>query len=146
MEVKYKLFGNKKGIVKDRIPHKFSKDVVFSFEGLVGNYTLILKDDNKDTLYRQINGGTCVAPLSFLKRDISVIVVDLNDSIDKKYICEGIICQQEQGFTWIMPEGINILNEIVEAQNQIDKLSSDVKTLSEAIARHEREYHENDII
>lgn len=139
MKIKYRLFKNKRGIISDRKPKKFDSDVTFCFDTSNDSLTLILKNEEGETLYRSINGGTSLIPIKFLNGNISVTVADLSDS-KEQYSCEGIVCQAEDGIVWIMPEGLDIPLEIISAQNQIDILSAELEETRKEIVRLERDF------
>lgn len=146
MKVKYKLFKNKRGIISDRKPKKFDKDVTFCFDGAGENLTLILKNEEGETLYRSIIGGTSLIPIKFLNGNITVIVADLNNSMSVKYKCDGLICQKDAERVWIMPEEMDLPLEIIEAQNEIEKLKCELKKACDEIAFLKEAYQGYDVI
>lgn len=146
MEVLYNLFKNKKGIIIERTPKRFTEDVVVSFIGAGDNLTLILEDSKKNTCYRKIEKGKAIIPFAFLDGKTSVIVADLDNSLSKKYKCEGLICKRENNSVWIMPEGLDLPLEIVRAQEQIEELRNEVKILSEKLEEFKKDYECYDLI
>ena len=145
MNIKYKLFRNQKGLIIERAPKKIKSDVTVSFSGGDG-LTAIFKDSDGNSIYRNIVDEKCIIPFSFLKGTVSVIVTDLNNSMKVKYKCERLICQKETDFVWVMPEEMNLPIEIIEAQNQIEELKSELKKALSEIAFLKEAYQGYDVI
>ena len=146
MDIQYKLFKNKMGVILERTPKRFFGSVHFQFENAGDNLTAIFKDRDGNVLYRALENSACSAPLSFFAGEITVIVVDLNNSMSVKYKCEGLICQKDKDSVWIMPEGIDLPLEIIEAQNQIEELRSELKKAFSEIAILKEAYQGYDVI
>ena len=143
--IKYKLFKDGKGVVADRMPKKFKTTVTLNFgEDTVG-YTLILKDINGNASYRDLKGGKATVPIEFLNGDISVIVADLSN-VDRRYQCEGLVCKKEEGFTLIMPEGLNLPLEISECKKAVEDLRKEFRGLYELVLQLKADYEGYDLI
>lgn len=142
MVITYRIFGNKKGVLLNRKPLRIEDTVTFVFEGAEDNLTCILKNQQGDSLYRPINDGVSEIPSKFINGRISVIVADLNNSIEKKYKCEGLVSSDG----WVMPEGLDLPLEIAEAQEQVDKLIKAHEELKLEIKRLRDEYRGYEVI
>ena len=143
--IKYKLFKDGKGVVADRMPKKFKANVTLNFgEDTVG-CTLILKNASGNVSYRELKSGRATIPIELLDGDISVIVADLSNS-DKRYQCEGLVCKKEDGFTWIMPEGLNLPLEISECKKAVEDLRKEFRGLYELVLQLKADYEGYDLI
>lgn len=146
MDIQYKLFKNKKGLIIGRAPKRFKSDVTFCFLGAGDNLTVILKDSSGNRVYRQIVDEKCVIPFAFLKGNVSVVVADLKNSMTVRYKCESLICHTDADGVWIMPEEMDLPIEIIEAQNQIEELSCELKKALDDIANLKEAYQGYDVI
>lgn len=134
MKMEYKLLKKNRGIILTRQPELIKDELIITFAGAPDKATAIF-DNGDNSLYRQLEDGSCAVPALFLKGETRVTVTLLNGAVNApKWACEGIKGTETKGGVFVCPNDMDVPSKIADiliAQDEItDKIGELMKMYS----------------
>lgn len=142
--MKYKLLGNKKGIILTRNPKLIERELTVSFVDAPANATAIFENAEGDSYYQKIVDKVCVVPSAILKGVIKSMVVVFDDTpCPAKWVCEELVAQKlKDGSALIMPNDMNMPQKFVEIQLEQQKMAERISRLEDRLKTLEDKFED----
>ena len=140
--MKYKLLGNKKGIILTRNPEIIENELEVSFVDAPVGCIAIFENSEGDLDYRELEDKVCLLSSNFLNGVIRVTLAVFDDtSHPTKWMCEEIVAQKlKDGSTLIMPNDMNMPQKFVEVQLELEKITEYISKLEKRIKMMEDKF------
>lgn len=141
MKLKYKLLGNQKGVLLDRIP-ELTEELIIHFENAPKDSTAIILNEQGQSVYRKLSDNSCNVDMNKFNGVVRITVFSTVESLKSiKWKCDEIIVKKTSEKTFLVyPNDINLMQLIAQMRMEIQELkefSDGFKTMMDELKKNQ---------